>query len=232
MPRQFSLALMFPILISLILVLGACGGSGSDQNSSAATVDGAVPGSLTMDEAQHEAWEISLVEMRIEKNEAFADPRRTPLPTAALEDFEGLNYYLPVPEMRFRTPFLAEAGADTVLLTKRAGQEVPYIKRGTVRFRWRDEDHSLDVFGPVSPQGEDYLWLPFFDATSGQETYGGGRYLDIEVDEEGMVDLDFNFCYNPLCDYNAERYNCTLPPVGNTLPFPVNAGEKAFSQDP
>jgi len=224
MTRRFTLAFA---LLSLALMVGACGGSDSEQN--AAT--GPAPGSLVMDEAQHEAWEISLVEMRIEKNEDFADPRRTPLPTAALDDFEGLNYYLPFPEMRFRTPLLAEAGSDTVMLTKRAGQEVPYIKRGTVRFHWQDADHSLDVFGPVNPQGEDYLWLPFFDATSGKETYGGGRYLDIEVDDEGMVDLDFNFCYNPLCDYNAERYNCTLPPVGNTLPFPVNAGEKKFSRD-
>ena len=73
-----------------------------------------------------------------------------------------------------------------------------------------------------------YLWLPFTDATSGQETYGGGRYLDITLDDEGMVDLDFNYAYNPLCDYNADKYNCTLPPAGNHLDFMVEAGEKTF----
>lgn len=223
MTRRHTLALA---LLSLTLLLGACGGSDTAQEALPE-----VPGSLAMDEAEHERWEIALVEMRIEKNESFSDPQRTPLPADAIKDFEGLNYYLPFPEMRFRTPFLAEAGTDTVMLAKRAGQEVPYIKRGTVRFRWQDADHSLAVFGPAHPQGEDYLWLPFYDATSGQDTYAGGRYLDIEIDDEGMVDLDFNFAYNPLCDYNAERYNCTLPPAGNTLPFAVTAGEKIFNRD-
>ncbi len=223
MTRRHMLAFA---LLSLILALTACSGSGTKEEAAPAA-----PGSYAMDETEHERWEISLVEMRIEKNEAFADPRRTPLPAEKIKGFEGLNYYLPFPEMRFRTPFLAEAGTDTVKLQKRAGQIVSYLKRGSVRFTWQDEAHSLDVFGPIDPQGEDYLWLPFFDANSGKETYGGGRYLDIEVDADGMVDLDFNFAYNPLCDYNAERYNCTLPPVGNTLPFPVNAGEKMFSLD-
>ena len=89
--------------------------------------------------------------------------------------------------------------------------------------------HSLDVFGPADTSGGDYLWLPFFDATSGKETYAGGRYLDITVDAEGMVDLDFNYAYNPLCDYNPDRYNCTLPPTDNTLPFAVEAGEKTLN---
>jgi uncharacterized protein (DUF1684 family) len=86
------------------------------------------------------------------------------------------------------------------------------------------------VFGPANPAAGDYLWLPFFDGTSGRETYAGGRYLDIEVDAEGMVDLDFNYAYNPLCDYNPDRYNCTLPPPENTLPFAVEAGEKTLGQ--
>ena len=48
---------------------------------------------------------------------------------------------------------------------------------------------------------------------------------------EGMVDLDFNYAYNPLCDYNPEKYNCTLPPATNRLGFPVEAGEKTFHAD-
>ena len=112
-------------------------------------------------------------------------------------------------------------------LTKRQGQEVPYVRRGHVAFTHDGRTHRLDVFGPAEGE-DDRLWLPFFDATSGKDTYAGGRYLDLAVDAEGLVDLDFNYAYNPLCDYNPDKFNCTLPPVTNRLDFAVEAGEKTF----
>jgi uncharacterized protein (DUF1684 family) len=75
------------------------------------------------------------------------------------------------------------------------------------------------------------VWLPFLDATSGTETYGGGRYLydtikgaDLGVGAKSIV-LDFNFAYNPSCAYD-ERWSCPLSPPENRLPFAVTAGEK------
>jgi uncharacterized protein (DUF1684 family) len=206
-------------LLSLLALLAACDGEPD------------APGALVMDQHEYERWEIALVEMRIEKNDAYAAEATSPLPAARIAEFEGLNYYLPAPGLRFEVPFTAAAGTDTVRLTKRKGQVVPYVKRGTVAFRHDDKVHRLTVFGPATPGGQDYLWLPFYDATSRTETYPGGRYLDVTVDAGGLVDLDFNYAYNPLCDYNAERYNCTLPPRENTLPFAVEAGEKRFSVD-
>ena len=208
-------------VIFLLAIISGCGGGNSEADA---------PESLVMDETEHETWEISLVEMRIEKNEEFSDPQRSALPVDKIPGFEGLNYFFPFPEMRFKTPFIAEAGTDTVSLTKRQGQVVSYLRRGIVKFQWMEETYALEVFGPVDTEGGDYLWLPFFDANSGKGVYPGGRYLDIIVDAEGLVDLDFNYAYNPLCDYNTERYNCTLPPIANTLPFAVNAGEKTFSK--
>ncbi len=187
------------------------------------------PGSLVMDEAEYEEWEIALVEMRIEKNEDFSDPSSTPLMAESLSDFEGLNYFFPKRELVFHTPFVASAGTDTVSLTKRKGAAVSYLRRGQVSFAWEGRVHTLGVFGPVDPVHGDYLWIPFYDETSGQSTYGGGRYLDVEISAEGLVVLDFNYAYNPLCDYNAEKFNCTLPPVENRLSFALEAGEKSFS---
>jgi uncharacterized protein (DUF1684 family) len=187
------------------------------------------PGPVAMSPAEHESWEIALVEMRIEKNEAFAVPARSPLAADRLAGFEGLNYYFPVPELRFRTPLLPSAGADTVMLAKPDGKTLPYVRRGAVRFSHGGAEHELAVFGTG---GDDTrLWLPFYDASNSGETYAGGRYLDLEVDEAGLVDLDFNYAYNPYCDYDPARWSCTLPPAGNTLPFAVTAGEKRFSAD-
>jgi uncharacterized protein (DUF1684 family) len=209
------------LVVGLLLVhIGGCGGQDKDNDKA--------PGAVVMDQAAYESWEISLVEMRIEKNEQFARPDATPLPADRITDFEGLNYYFPKSELRFRTPFVAESGADTVALTKRKGDVVKYIRRGKVSFNHDGRTHTLPVFGPADTAGGNYLWLPFTDGTTGKETYAGGRYLDIELDAEGMVDLDFNYAYNPLCDYNPEKYNCTLPPAESQLDFAVEAGEKSF----
>jgi uncharacterized protein (DUF1684 family) len=202
--------------IVIATALGAC-----SQESEA-------PGPVTMDAAEQERWEIALVEMRIEKNERFMDPEQSPLPPAVREGFEGLNYYYPEPGLRYRVPLAETVERDTVQLEKRKGRQVPYVERGTVTFRHDDRNHTLTVFGPAGSGADDYLWLPFYDATNADATYPGGRYLDLELAEDGTVELDFNYAYNPLCDYNPDRYDCTLPPSGNTLPFRVEAGEQRF----
>ena len=75
------------------------------------------------------------------------------------------------------------------------------------------------------------LWLPFSDATSGTDTYGGGRYLydsikgaDLGISGSEIM-LDFNFAYNPSCAYD-DRWSCPLSPAENRLPFAVPAGER------
>jgi hypothetical protein len=78
---------------------------------------------------------------------------------------------------------------------------------------------------------DDRLWVPFRDATSGEETYGAGRYLDLEADthrtDDGRWILDFNEAYNPTCAYS-DRYECPLPPTENWLDVRIEAGERAY----
>jgi hypothetical protein len=75
------------------------------------------------------------------------------------------------------------------------------------------------------------VFLPFLDATSGRESYGGGRYLldtiksaDHGATPDGKIILDFNFAYNPSC-YYSPRWVCPLAPRGNRLPAAVRGGE-------
>ena len=90
---------------------------------------------------------------------------------------------------------------------------------------------SVTITAYRSEPDEDRLWVPFRDGTSGEETYGAGRYLDLEPDhhrtDDGRWILDFNEAYNPTCAYS-DRYECPLPPTDNWLTVRVEAGEKAY----
>lgn len=86
-------------------------------------------------------------------------------------------------------------------------------------------------------QYKDYLFVPFTDATTGNESYGSGRYLefykrDIETNSSGserILQLDFNKAYNPYCAY-ATGFKCPVPPRENRLSVPVIAGEMNFGK--
>ena len=82
----------------------------------------------------------------------------------------------------------------------------------------------LEAFQSVG-EGPGRLFVPFRDATSGRETYGGGRYLDLDVAASGRYALDFNRAYHPYCVYDAS-WVCPFPPPENTLELPVTAGER------
>ena len=69
-----------------------------------------------------------------------------------------------------------------------------------------------------------------FDTTSGRETYGAGRYLDLEPEEDGTYVLDFNLAYHPSCVYDP-RFSCPLTPAENRLPIRIEAGERLATED-
>lgn len=208
------------LLLTLVSVVLCCSFLGCGKEPA--------PGPVAMEPAELERWEIALVEWRIEKNEEFMRPEATPLPASLQQGFEGLDYYFPEAGFRFQLPLVKAARPDTVMLSKRTGDQVPYVVVGTVAFHHGGSDHTLTVYGPARP-GPSYLFLPFFDLTNGETTYPGGRYVDLQLADDGTVELDFNKAYNPLCAYNPDGFNCTMPPPENRLPFRVEAGEKLLS---
>jgi uncharacterized protein len=131
----------------------------------------------------------------------------------------------------------AEAGDPLEIDTGSVDGVITYRRAGWLRFRLGGADCRLTVFSLVGYAGG--LFLPFRDATSGKETYGGGRYLfDTVKNTDGLalefsagssnITIDFNFAYNPSCAYDA-RWACPLAPGENWLPVAVRAGEKVFA---
>ncbi len=161
---------------------------------------------------------------RERKDEYFLRAPDSPIPSAHRPAFNGLDYYDEDPALAMRLELRpADGGAVTVQTSD--GQERVYTRDATISFSVAGEPVSLTLYGTDHNDG---YFLPFRDATSGDETYGAGRYIDVSPAADGMVTVDFNLAYNPYCAYNG-GYSCPLPPVENWLVVPIRAGERDYT---
>ncbi|HEY5968400.1 MAG TPA: DUF1684 domain-containing protein [Chitinophagaceae bacterium] len=109
-----------------------------------------------------------------------------------------------------------------------------YRVYGKIHFTINDTAVALNIYQGqdlmTTKQYKDHLFIPFTDATSGEETYESGRYIDLEIKDidNDKVLIDFNKAYNPYCAYVSGKYNCPIPPAENRLTIAIPAGEKAF----
>jgi uncharacterized protein (DUF1684 family) len=161
---------------------------------------------------------------RANKDEYLRTDHHSPIPREYREGFGGLPYFDWDPDLVFTVPVGPGDGSPTTIATS-DGTERVYHHAGVVRLPIGDREVSLTLYNTGHPG----FFLPFRDTTSGDETYGSGRYLDIEPNEDGTVTIDFNLAYSPFCAYN-DRYSCALPPVGNWLTVPIEAGEKTWEK--
>ncbi len=162
-----------------------------------------------------------VIEFRRRKDTFFKMDDHSPIVDQA--SFSGLSYYVPDPAYRFRVDPMPANGEIVVVQTS-DGSQREYRRSATVTLPAPDGAVGLSLF---TVEGSDGFFVPFRDVTSGNGTYGAGRYLDIEPNTDGTVTVDFNLAYNPYCAYS-EAYSCPLPPVENWLRIPIPAGEKSF----
>ena len=169
------------------------------------------------------AYEQSVLQERFERDMALRSKDRSILAPAVRARFTGLRYFPVDTTQRYRLPLVRAALQETVRVSLHLGGSDPYVRLGHVDVPLDGGPYRLAVYRPASNAG--VLWLPFTDATSGRESYGGGRYLYPDTLADGRLVVDFNAANNPNCDYNPDLYNCALPPSENRLPVPVRAGE-------
>ncbi len=168
-----------------------------------------------------------LEEFRADKDAFFREHPQSPLTPAQQASFGGLAYYPRDDAFVIRAPLETE-GVDLdedIVMPTTTGGEQTYRRAGVVRFEVEGAPAQVTLYAsPGSPE----LFLPFRDATSGDETYGAGRYLEVEPPSlDGNVEIDFNYAYNPYCAYNA-LWSCPIPPGENWLSVPIRAGERSF----
>lgn len=152
-------------------------------------------------------------------------PRRThPSPPPSEPVSAGLSYFPEDPELRHRVRFRPDPDAGEVALATTGGRRRSCRRAGRVRFSLDGTEVALALFAHEGGG----LFVPFRDLTSRKETYGGGRYLEVDPPgPDGRVLTDFNDAYNPFCAYN-RRWVCPLPPAESHLAVPVRAGERRF----
>lgn len=167
---------------------------------------------------------------RVYRQELISETR-APL---TAKDTALLDFFAPDPAWRIPARFTATPDAQPFDLYTYSGLTRLYRQYGALQFEFSGQSFTLNIYQNLTLIGRDssfrdYLFLPFNDATNGETTYGGGRYLDFRFHDirEGILMLDFNKCYNPYCAYS-DGYNCPIPPKENHLAIEVKAGERMF----
>jgi uncharacterized protein (DUF1684 family) len=178
-----------------------------------------------------QAWRDSLQAYWDRINADYRDPDHSPLLPDDRARFTELARFAPDARYRVMAAFKPKAGKPFGMKT--TTDRLPqYQAVGELRFTVAGRKERLTVFRNIDlarkPGYEDYLFVPFTDLTNGEETYGGGRYLDLRAPLGKQVELDFNRAYNPYCAYGG-RYSCPIPPPENHLELRIEAGVKAFS---
>lgn len=152
-----------------------------------------------------------------EKNSVLAPKYR--------DTFRGLDYYAVDSTYRYVVPLQKRPSPDTVMLAESTGRIRAQVRLGRVTVPLPSGKKQLTVFKGEGDDPRGRLWIPFADATNGDETYKAGRYVDLARADGDSVVVDFNRAYNPTCVYNPE-YACPLPPEENKIDAPIPAGEK------
>ena len=184
-----------------------------------------------------DTWATELEDKRAEKDRFFDEHPQSPIPPGEREAFDGLAYFDPDPAYRVSATVTVhdDPEADPVPMETTAGREVRYLRVATLAFDLERDDPALED-GTYElhayqqrPGGDEPLFVPFRDKTTGQQTYEGGRYMELEPDRDletgDEVVLDFNLAYSPFCAYS-ETFDCPKPPAENWLEVAIPAGER------
>ena len=165
-----------------------------------------------------------LKEFRKQKDVFFEKDPHSPLSMEQKQDFQGLRYYPENPALIFETKLKSFDEQKQIQMQTSTGEIKEYTRSGKFQFDVDSLPAELTVY--TSQDGS--AFVPFKDKTTANETYGAGRYLELEHRGEDLFEVDFNQAYNPWCAYSPD-YSCPFPPEENRLSVPILAGEKNFN---
>lgn len=169
----------------------------------------------------------SIQDFREEKHKFFKESEGSPFVQKKIT-YEPVTFFPPNPTFKVNAKLEKLTSRETVSIANSDGSNIKYLKFARATFKLNKKEYSLLVLKALG-FGNQYL-TAFIDETSGETTYGGGRYLDLAVGKSDKVEIDFNKAYNPYCAYSAE-YLCPLPPRENFIEVAIEAGEKDYKSE-
>jgi len=166
-----------------------------------------------------------------ELNDEYKDEQRSPLEKKDRKNFIGHSFYKINPSYRVIATLKKTPTARPFMMKTTSNLAHEYVKYGILTFKLNGVTLRLSVYQSTShkksEEFKNYLFLPFKDRTNGYWTYGGGRYIDLEIPEGDTIIIDFNKAYNPFCHYSS-HFSCPLVPRENNLLVEVKAGVKKY----
>lgn len=175
----------------------------------------------------------SIKEFQYEMNKSFADKEESPLTNVDIENFKSLDFFPIDSTYRVHAQLVLEENPIYFEMSTTTDRKQMYKTFGTAKFKLDGRDLKLHIYQNQElikdPKYKNHLFIPFTDKTNSIESYGGGRYIDLEVPEGNTIIIDFNTAYNPYCAYN-HKYSCPIPPRENDLDIAIKAGVKDFKK--
>lgn len=178
----------------------------------------------------YEKIKADILKFQNDLDKEYKNSQETPLRGDNFKNFKGHPFFPVNLKYRVKARFSRTENAEPFEFPTSSGKTKTYREYGTVTFEIDGKPYTLTLYQSLAllnnPQYKDYLFLPFKDGTSGKETYGGGKYLDLKIPEGNTIIIDFNKSYHPYCAYNAYDYSCPIVPEKNWLPVRIEAGVK------
>lgn len=173
----------------------------------------------------------SIEKFQKELNAEYANAKTSPLLPEDLKDFQSLDFYPADEKFYVVAKFIRTENEQPFEMKTTTARKPVYVKYGEAHFSIDGQDFKLNIDSNIElskkKEYKDYLFLPFSDLTCGNESYIGGRYLDLEIPQGNTIVIDFNRSYNPYCAYNP-KYSCPIVPLENDLKIEIRAGVQKF----
>lgn len=157
---------------------------------------------------------------------------RSPL---TLESAKRISFFPPDEKFKVLAKLKMVKPDETIQIQTYSGKQQEFIEYAYLTFELDGKTHKLtthkNLKSMLMPMYKNKMFLMYMDLSTGESTYGGGRYIYLNESDidNGQIILDFNKSFNPYCAYS-DGFNCPIPPKGNQLDIAILAGEKDFQK--